>query len=392
MEEAQAFKFLLLTNKSPKFKEFPKVDWEFEPRIDSAIFPYMFLQYGVEDTLKNRVNGSFAIAAFNRHTKTFYLAKNFQPLYFGIKDDILYYSSLPFTLNDFIATTELPAYSLLEVNTSGNIKQNIDLYRNPKAESVLVCFSAGLDSTVTLRLYQVLGYKVAALNFGYGQRAKHAEEVCAIKICNELDIPFYHQKLDMHMFESPLLKDSTVPEDINALKDAETTLSYVPQRNLIFTSYALAYAEQLGYGAVSLGMNLSDGGAYPDNGIPFLYKLNELTPYSSNWQTRLRVTSPLVNLMKPELIEIGLKIGVPFEHVCSCYYPRLDGHTPIYCGRCGSDLHYEYAWKVLGYRPPNLGFNITDKTLRIPPQGDASPDKRLSMEEIPYWPVFKETI
>lgn len=381
-----------ISNDAELRREFPKVGWDFEPRIDSAVLPYMFLKYGVVDTLKNRVNGSFAIAAFERASKTFYLAKNFQPLYYDIIDGILCYSSLPCAVVDFKAVTEMPAYSALEVNASGVIKKKISLYRKQQEDSVLVCFSSGLDSAVTLRLYQVLGYKVAALHFSYGQSARHAEAVCAEMICKKLGIPLYNQVLDMSAFTSQLLHHDSLPNDLNSLEDAETTLSYVPQRNLIMASYALAYAEQLGYGAISLGMNLSDGGAYPDNGIPFLYKMNEITPYSSNWQTRLRVTSPLVNLMKSEIIEIGLKIGVPFEYVCSCYYPSLSVTEPIYCGKCGSDMHYEYAWRRLGYRPPNLGFNMEDSSLIDPPQWDSSPDKRLSMETMPYWKIIKETM
>ena len=153
-------------------KEFPNVYWGFEPQIDSAILPYMFMKYGVVDTLKNRVEGSFAVAALDRAFDIFYLAKNFQPLYFGVKDDILYYSSLPYSFGDFSADTEMPAYSALEAHTYGIANPYISLYGTPPSGSVLVCLSSGLDSAVALRLYQILGYEVAALNFDYGQRAK----------------------------------------------------------------------------------------------------------------------------------------------------------------------------------------------------------------------------
>jgi len=180
------------------------------------------------------------------------------------------------------------------------------------------------------------------------------------------------------------------PETVDGLKDAETTYSYVPQRNLIFTAYAFALAEQLGLGRVALGMNLSDGGAYPDNGVPFLYKMDEIVPYSSNWNTRLMLTAPLVNLMKQELIEVGLKIGVPFEYVCSCYYPELKEGRPYHCAKCGSDVHYEYAWRVLGYRPPSLGFDVSD--LAEPCVEDSSPGRRLDLYQIPYQAVIRETL
>jgi len=193
----------------------------------------------------------------------------------------------------------------------------------------------------------------------------------------------------MGQFTSPLLAKEK-PE-LDTLKDAESTFSYVPQRNLIMAAYALGMAEQLGFGGIALGMNLSDAGGYPDNGVPFLKKLGEVTPYSSNWQTRLAVSSPFVNLLKSEMLEVGLKIGVPFGYVCSCYYPKLspDGH-PIYCGDCGSDVHYRNAWGKLGYKPPNLGFASSD--IQKPMLLTADPETRVRLRDLPYWKVTKETL
>ena len=355
------------------------------PNVDSAILPLLFEQEYNTETLLTSLQGSYAIAAYNTYTEvgSFILAKNFQPLYWnGEKGaEIIYYSSLPASF----AKVEFPAYSYRIWYNHGQSCDYYSLYPKDQEDirSILVCLSSGLDSTVTLRLYQALGYKVTALYFDYGQYARKLENHCSRKICRELGVTRYTQKLAMDHFSSPLLSDQK--QELNALADAETTFSYVPQRNLIMTSYALAHAEQLGLGGVALGMNLGDAGAYPDNGIPFLQKLNEITPYSSNWNRKLRVTAPLVNLMKSEIIEVGLSIGTPFELICSCYYPELEDGQPVYCGNCGSDIHYKNAWNKLGYEPPNLGFERGEKT----PEGK---DRtcRYDLEDIPYNWVIRD--
>lgn len=364
--------------------ELSDVDWQSESSVDSAVLPYLFVCEGIYPTIGTRVEGSFALAAYNSVCKVFHLAKNFQPLYYNFRDNVLYYSSLPTRLTPM----EFPPYKLLTVDAAA---QGVwrGLYREEPKKSILVTHSSGLDSTITLRLYQVLGYEVGALFFKYGQYAESVEEHCSKRICEILDIPWYSISLPMEQFTSPLL--SKEKQDLDPLEDAESTFSYVPQRNLIMTAYALAMAEQLGFGGIALGMNLSDAGGYPDNGVPFLNKLGEITPYSSNCQTRLKVASPFVNLLKSEMLEVGLKIGIPFDYVCACYYPELseDGY-PVYCNNCGSDVHYSNAWGKLGYQPPSLGFVESDKLKPI--LFEADPEFRIRLKDLPFRKVIEETL
>jgi len=361
------------------------VYWKDEPRASSAVLPYLFSRGNPYNALKKKVAGSFAIAALNKEKSCFYLAKNFQPLYYGIDGDVLFYSSLRTKL----ATQEFPPYRMLSWNDDAKLNW-FELYRDPPKKSVLVLLSSGLDSVVTLRLYQVLGYKVGALFFKYGQQAEVAEAYCSRRICELLNIPYHYITLPMGQFYSPLLEE-TKPE-LNPQEDAASTFSYVPQRNLIMSTFALALAEQEGYGSIALGIDLGESG-YPDNCVPFLQKLKEVTPYSSNWQVRLDVTSPLVNLVKSEIIEVGLKIGIPFEYVCSCYYPTLsDKGYPIYCNSCGSDVLYRDAWQSLGYHPPNLGFTKGKESLMDPQLLNLVPSFRLKLQSIPYWDVIQETL
>lgn len=360
------------------------VPWSSKSSVDSLVLPYMFEKEGILRTIRDLTEGSFAIAAFDRTKKRFHLAKNFQPLYYGLPGNKLYYSSLPTHLTPI----EFPPYSLLSMDARC-IPEWRSLYREEPKKSILVTHSGGLDSTITLRLYQVLGYDVRAVFFKYGQQAEEAEEHCSRFICSELNIPLTVMTLPMGCFKSPLLTKEK-PE-LDVLEDAESTFSYVPQRNLILAAYSLGIAEQLGLGGVALGMNLSDGGSYPDNGIPFLNKLGEVTPYSSNWQTQLKVTAPFVNLMKSEMLEVGILIGIPFDRICSCYYPVLSSEGyPIYCGSCGSDLHYKNAWGKLGYRPPNIGFESEPLTKFIYLPTD--PTARFELKDLPYGHIIKETL
>lgn len=366
--------------------ELDEVVWGREPSVDSIVLPYLFSKTNVYNTTREQLEGSFAIAAYAKKRNVFYLAKNFQPLYYGVSGDVLYYSSL----STVLTPTAFPPYKLFSYN-SGDAHPWADLYRGAPDKSVLVACSSGLDSTVTLRLYQVLGYKVGALFFNYGQQAESVERYCSRKICEILDIPWYEATLPLGQFNSPLLQKGK-PE-LDPLKDAESTFSYVPQRNLIMTAFALAMAEQLGYGGVALGMNLSDGGSYPDNGVPFLEKLGEVTPYSSNVQTRLQVGSPFVNLTKSEILEVGLEIGVPFDYICSCYYPELsDDGYPVYCNSCGSDVHYSNAWGKLGFVPPNIGFEGTNKSLTKPSLSTLDPKFHALLFHLPYWEAIEGTL
>ena len=365
------------------------VDWDKESTVDSIVLPYLFAIYGIEKTLRDLVDGSFAIAARNeidpRGNSVFCLAKNFQPLFYDLTDGVLIYSSLP---TEYSKET-FPAYKLLQLHQDRPYWSS--LYREETDKSVIVVHSSGLDSTTALRLFQVLGYRVAALHFEYGQQAETVEKHCSKMICDVLGIPWHCMRFPTEGFDSPLLaKEKPV---LDALWDAESTFSYVPQRNLIMASIALALAEQQNFSSISLGYNLSDGSGYADNCVPFVQTLNELTAYSSNWQTRLSISAPLINLMKSEILQIGLKIGVPFERVCSCYYPKLtsDGY-PIYCGDCGCETLYKYAWFKLGYYPPNFGLEGLKGEWKEPPFVVPDRSLHLPLDEIPYGYVIKETI
>ncbi len=331
-------------------------------KVDSYIVPYVFEKEGVHKNLFRIFKGSYAFSIVERVSNglRFYLATNFMPLWFISSKGWLVYSSDVSSFDGFeekIFAKEMESYSLLEWH---NGKFIIDVEKGDLSDDkVLVICSGGLDSTTTLRLYQVLGKEVVLLYFKYGQRADEVENWAVRQISNRFNIPLIeldiNSTFDMFTGISVLRNsDKTVLDNIaDRLQDSEQTISYVGARNAIFSVLTMALAEKLRFGKIALGLNLDDSSAYPDNTIGFLRSLENLSGYALDWLHKVAVRAPFVHLTKKEIIEVGIDIGTPFDLQPSCRYPKLttDGKI-VYCGKCGSDLTREYAWKRLGFKDP----------------------------------------
>jgi len=86
---------------------------------------------------------------------------------------------------------------------------------------------------------------------------------------------------------------------------------------------------------------------YPDNNNTFVNGVDNLLKYSLNWNTNVKFTAPLINLIKHEIVELGMKIGVPYEDVCSCYYPKIVNDKIVPCKECGCCQFRHYAFKMI---------------------------------------------
>jgi 7-cyano-7-deazaguanine synthase len=207
--------------------------------------------------------------------------------------------------------------------------------QNKKA---IVLLSGGLDSATTLAIAKDEGFDCFALTFSYGQR--HSVEIrSATRVAAALAI-LEHRiiDIDLRSFGGSALTDSaiTVPKDRVVYGQAGgIPITYVPARNTIFLSYALAWAEVLGSFDIFLGVNSTDYSGYPDCRPEFINAFEKLsnlaTAAAVEGKGRFHIHTPIINMSKAQIILTGTKLGVDFSLTHSCYDPDEKGRP---CGRC----------------------------------------------------------
>lgn len=216
------------------------------------------------------------------------------------------------------------------------------------ATPAVVLLSGGLDSATALAIAQDHGYQAYALTFAYGQR--HAVEIEAAraiaakaKVARHVILP-----IDLRVFGgSALTDDIAVPKDRSADEMAGTIpVTYVPARNTIFLSFALAWAEVLGARDIFVGVNALDYSGYPDCRPEYVAAFQAMANLATKAAVEaaaageadgdlpyLRIHAPLIDLPKAAIIAKGLTLGVDYALTRSCYDPSPDG---LACGRCDS--------------------------------------------------------
>jgi len=206
-------------------------------------------------------------------------------------------------------------------------------------ESAVVLLSGGLDSTTVLAAARRDGFALNALTFSYGQR--HAAEIEAAKrIARSYGVE-RHQIVDIDLTVfggSALTADIAVPKDRDLAaqpSQKEIPLTYVPARNTIFLSYALAFAEVIGSTDIFVGVNALDYSGYPDCRPEYIAAFeamaNLATRAGVEGTQRLRIHTPLISLTKAEIIALGTELGVDYSLTTSCYDPSPEG---LACARC----------------------------------------------------------
>ena len=201
----------------------------------------------------------------------------------------------------------------------------------------IVLLSGGMDSATTAAIAKSLGFEVCALSFRYGQR--HALELeAAERVAKHLGISRHAVvDIDLRAFGgSALTADIAVPKDRD---DAEIgsgiPVTYVPARNTIFLSFALAWAEVLGTTDIFIGVNALDYSGYPDCRPEFIAAFQRLADLATRAGAELgrsvTIHAPLIRMSKREIIEQGRALGVDYGLTLSCYDPAPGGEA---CGRC----------------------------------------------------------
>jgi 7-cyano-7-deazaguanine synthase len=204
----------------------------------------------------------------------------------------------------------------------------------------VVLLSGGLDSTTTLAIARGEGFAVHAMTFAYGQR--HAIEVEAARriaqhyqVARHVVVP-----IDLRVFGgSALTADIAVPKDRPTDEMAHgIPITYVPARNTIFLSFALAWAEVLGANDIFIGVNALDYSGYPDCRPEYIAAFQNMADLATKagveGRQRLTIHTPLIHLTKAEIIRRGLALGVDFGLTTSCYDPAPDGSPCGHCDAC----------------------------------------------------------
>lgn len=203
----------------------------------------------------------------------------------------------------------------------------------------VVLLSGGLDSSTTLAIAKAEGFECHAMSFRYGQR--HAVELdCARRVAAaQKTAAHVIVDIDLRTFGgSALTADIEVPKDrtLGAMGQG-IPVTYVPARNTIFLSFALAWAEVLGSHDVFIGVNALDYSGYPDCRPEYIKAYQRManlaTKAGVESKQRLQIHAPLISLTKAQIIRKGLGLGVDYSLTSSCYDPSPDG---VACGKCDS--------------------------------------------------------
>lgn len=205
----------------------------------------------------------------------------------------------------------------------------------------VVLLSGGLDSTTTLALAKERGFDCYALSFRYGQRHQ-TELACAARIAKAMGAREHViADIDLRRFGgSALTTDLAVPKGRDLAEMGHgIPVTYVPARNTVFLSFALAWAEVLGSSDIFIGVNALDYSGYPDCRPEYIEAYERManlaTKAGVEGATKLKIHTPLISLTKAQIVQEGIRLGVDYSLTSTCYDPDTHGHA---CGRCDACL------------------------------------------------------
>jgi len=324
-----------------------------ETKIDSWVLPALMQHFGFLPF--RELVGSYAIIVQEAGKKQLTFFTNYRPLYKHVVDNLtIVLTSEPLSPQDML----LPPYSwgtyeviddqIVESINEGAVYPGLLGKRKEKA---LVVFSGGLDSTVAASDLVHRGFDVTLLHFDYGCRATGPERAAVEAIAAHLDVPLRIVSTDVFtavIGGSPLTNTSDSIAEGEA--GAEYAHEWVPARNLILTSIALGIAEADGFDVLALGANMEEAGAYPDNEPEFLRMFQRMIPFAVSDGKRIRIETPVGNLMKKEIVKRGLEIDAPMHLSWSCYNAEYETVIP--------DEHRSFTTGVDGQPVETTGMEI----------------------------------
>lgn len=224
------------------------------------------------------------------------------------------------------------------------------------SKKAVVLSSGGIDSTTAMAIAGSEGFDIYSLSFDYGQRHK-VELEAARKVANFMKVADHKiVHIDLRQFGGSALTDNIdVPKNksVEEINPDIIPITYVPARNTIFLSYAMAWAEVLKAQAIFIGVTAVDYSGYPDCRPVFINAFetmaNLATRTGVTGETTLKIHTPLIDLSKSEIITTGHRLGVDYALTLSCYDPDTRGRS---CGSCDSCLHRKKGFKDAGLDDP----------------------------------------
>ena len=223
------------------------------------------------------------------------------------------------------------------------------------ARKAVVLSSGGIDSTTAMAIARHEGFKIYSLSFFYGQR--HAFELqAAQKVANAIGVT-EHLVINIDLKKiggSSLTDDIDVPKDRGEQEmTRRIPVTYVPARNTIFLSFALAWAEVLKSSDIFIGVNAIDYSGYPDCRPEYIDAFERManlaTKAGVEGITKIRIRTPLIRLTKAQIIQKGIEFGVDYALTHSCYDPSPQG---LACGKCDSCFLRRKGFKEAGVTDP----------------------------------------
>lgn len=223
------------------------------------------------------------------------------------------------------------------------------------SKKAVVLLSGGLDSSTCVAMAKDQGLEVYGLSFAYGQRHTH-ELDAAKRVAKAMNINRHVIiDIDLRAFGgSALTDDIDVPKGRSSTQmNQKIPVTYVPARNTIFLSFALAYAETLKSNDIYIGVNALDYSGYPDCRPEYITAFQDMarlaTKIGVESDKGVRINTPLINMTKAEIIKTGHSLGVDYSLTTSCYDPSEDS---IACGQCDSCLLRLKGFEEIGSTDP----------------------------------------
>lgn len=208
-------------------------------------------------------------------------------------------------------------------------------------KKAVVLLSGGLDSTTTLALAISRGFEVYALSFRYGQRHLHELESAA-KVATAMGVKEHRViEIDLRAFGGSALTSDAHDVPKSRSNDDMATgipITYVPARNTVFLSYALAWCDVMKCTDIFIGVNALDYSGYPDCRPEYIEAYEKManlaTQVGTEGAQELKIHAPLIHLSKAEIVKLGLSLGVDYSITISCYDPSEAGQSCGFCDAC----------------------------------------------------------